>query len=265
MIKLFPSHSQVSLPFDSLFTYHRLWVDYQELFDESKRVLNSKCMTQFETPTFSDEIFSMDCLIQCGSGPYSDFCFRLKVLIPKDYPFNCPKVYCLDRISHQNINSITGEVFVQILNENEWVPTYNLCAILSALESSLVEPEIEYIKNLKYNSSHNFMWKNNAIFEKLAAQKYKNQLITTRSLVNDGFESFLKNKEGWNQQGEDRMNTEDSYLDIFKPSIANKSTSSDFYSNSGIKGIANKNPRKRRWISGTVPLSDLKKVKKTVF
>jgi len=109
------------------------------------------------------------------------------------------------------------------------------------------------------------MWKNNAIFEKLAAQKYKNQLITTRSLVNDGFESFLKNKEGWNQQGEDRMNTEDSYLDIFKPSIANKSTSSDFYSNSGIKGIANKNPRKRRWISGTVPLSDLKKVKKTVF
>ena len=77
MIKLFPSHSSVMLPFDSLFSYHRVWVDYQELFDESKRVTNPKCFTQFETPTFSDDIFSMDCLIVCNNGLFSGTSFRV--------------------------------------------------------------------------------------------------------------------------------------------------------------------------------------------
>jgi len=71
----------------------------------------------------------------------------------------------------------------------------------------------------------------------------------------------LRNKETWNPQEIDRMNTESEGI---APTL-HKTSTIDFYSRSGMKCIGNKNPRKRCWISGAVPDSDLKKVKKTTF
>lgn len=80
MIKLQPSFSQITLPFDNLVSYKRLYIDYQELFDPMKRIPNEKCYTEFQTPTFSDNIFKMNLAILCKEGQYQETIFRVPSL-----------------------------------------------------------------------------------------------------------------------------------------------------------------------------------------
>lgn len=46
----------------------------------------------------------------------------MKIMVPKDYPFVAPRVFCLTKVVHPNINMETGEVAISMLKETEWIP-----------------------------------------------------------------------------------------------------------------------------------------------
>lgn len=138
MINLQNFAGQASNPFKSYLSHQRLYIDFQELFDFSKRIFNYKCSTEFDSPVFSDNMFIINASILCNEGLYKGICFKVKnssilplnltfqlrIFISKDYPFDPPKIVSFTKLSHPNINYRTGEVNLTVVKENEWLPIY---------------------------------------------------------------------------------------------------------------------------------------------
>ena len=49
---------------------------------------------------------------------------KFEVFLPIDYPYKSPKVKCISKINHPNINQ-NGSICLNIIREN-WNPTYTL-------------------------------------------------------------------------------------------------------------------------------------------
>jgi len=69
-------------------------------------------------------------MIKVTEGFWSGGEFEFKCVYPKQYPFGGPKVTCIDKIYHPNID-LEGGVCVNVLRP--WKPTYNTQHILFGL------------------------------------------------------------------------------------------------------------------------------------
>lgn len=71
-------------------------------------------------------IFEWDCIIQAAAdSPYKNKSFKVKLLLPKDYPLHPPKAKFVSRIFHPNIHFTTGDVCLDIL-KSKWSPIWSL-------------------------------------------------------------------------------------------------------------------------------------------
>lgn len=73
-------------------------------------------------------VFSLQ--IRPTSGFWKGGLFEFKFEIPVKYPFEGPKVICVDKIYHPNID-LEGKICVNILRP--WKPTYSIDAVFFAL------------------------------------------------------------------------------------------------------------------------------------
>jgi len=46
----------------------------------------------------------------------------MNIIIPKEYPFNPPRILSLTKVLHPNIHFETGEVYISMLKKTEWIP-----------------------------------------------------------------------------------------------------------------------------------------------
>lgn len=46
----------------------------------------------------------------------------MKIILTKEYPFVAPRIMSITRVVHPNIHMGTGEVFLAMLKESEWIP-----------------------------------------------------------------------------------------------------------------------------------------------
>ena len=78
------------------------------------------------------KIINKVCLTLDLNGPkdslYEHGSWKIKITIPKEYPFKSPSVGFLNTIYHPNIDEKSGSVCLDILNQ-EWGPTFSLLNI----------------------------------------------------------------------------------------------------------------------------------------
>ncbi|XWS43008.1 hypothetical protein CRYUN_Cryun16bG0063700 [Craigia yunnanensis] len=75
---------------------------------------------------------------QASGTPYENGVFRMKLLLPHDFPQSPPKGYFLTKIFHPNI-ATNGEICVNTLKK-DWNPSLGLRHVLIVVRCLLIEP-----------------------------------------------------------------------------------------------------------------------------
>lgn len=102
-------------------------------------------------------VFNLSIIPQ--EGYYKQGKFNFKVEISNDFPITPPKIRCLNRIYHPNID-LEGNVCLNILRE-DWSPVLNLNSILIGLNFLFLEPNPNDPLN---KDSANVLVKNKRLF-----------------------------------------------------------------------------------------------------
>ena len=90
-----------------------------------------------------DDCFNLTGTISGPKGtPYEGGIFELEISMPRDYPFKPPTIKFIPRIWHPNISSDTGQICIDILQEN-WNPAWFLPKILLGIQAMLSSPNFD--------------------------------------------------------------------------------------------------------------------------
>ena len=92
----------------------------------------------FQLTMMHDSILHWEATLFGPAGtPYENGIFNLHILVPKNYPFEPPKVRFINRIYHCNVSS-GGNICIDILKD-EWSPALTLCKVIMSISSLLCE------------------------------------------------------------------------------------------------------------------------------
>lgn len=99
--------------------------------------------------------------IKPDEGYYSNGEFKFSLIINNNFPIEPPKVKCLNKIYHPNID-LEGNICLNILRE-DWSPVLNLNSILVGLLFLFLEPNPNDPLN---KESANVLIKDKALFKR---------------------------------------------------------------------------------------------------
>lgn len=85
--------------------------------------------TEFRDP---DDILNFTLIIEPDEGMYRSGKFSFSFVINQNFPHDPPKVKCMQKIYHPNID-LDGNVCLNILRE-DWKPVLNLNAVIVGLQ-----------------------------------------------------------------------------------------------------------------------------------
>ncbi|KAI9206189.1 ubiquitin-conjugating enzyme/RWD-like protein [Polychytrium aggregatum] len=88
-----------------------------------------------------NDLFNSELTIAPDEGFYRGGIFRFSFKINTNYPHEPPKVLCLSKIYHPNID-LDGNVCLNILRE-DWKPVLNINAVLVGLQYLFLEPNAD--------------------------------------------------------------------------------------------------------------------------
>ena len=71
--------------------------------------------------------------------PFENGVFKMKLVLPADYPTSAPKGYFLTKIFHPNIRQPSGEICVNTL-KRDWKPDLGLRHVLMVIRCLMIEP-----------------------------------------------------------------------------------------------------------------------------
>ncbi|KAJ3039919.1 NEDD8-conjugating protein ubc12 [Rhizophlyctis rosea] len=95
------------------------------------------------TMTFPDpnNVFDFNLTISPDEGFYRGGTFRFTFKINSNYPHEPPKVLCIQKIYHPNID-LEGNVCLNILRE-DWKPVLNINSVVVGLQYLFLEPNAD--------------------------------------------------------------------------------------------------------------------------
>lgn len=140
-----------------------------------------KDVTELELPTsikiaFPDpaNLFNFNIVVRPVEGNYKSGAFRFSVDISDNFPIDPPRIKCLQKIYHPNID-LEGNVCLNILRE-DWSPVLSLNSVLLGLNFLFLEPNPNDPLN---KDAANMLVKNPATF-------VRNVKLSMRGLMIDG-------------------------------------------------------------------------------
>jgi len=68
---------------------------------------------------------------------YAKGVWKIRIEIPKEYPYKSPSVGFVTKIYHPNVDFNSGSICINVLNET-WTPIYNLCHIFNTFLPQLL-------------------------------------------------------------------------------------------------------------------------------
>jgi ubiquitin-conjugating enzyme E2 M len=106
--------------------------------DISELELPKTCNTEFPDP---DDLLNFKLIISPDEGFYRTGRFTFLFKIGPNYPHEPPKVKCMNKVYHPNID-LEGNVCLNILRE-DWKPVLTVSAIVYGLQFIFLEPNPE--------------------------------------------------------------------------------------------------------------------------
>ncbi|KAI6248019.1 NEDD8-conjugating enzyme [Erysiphe necator] len=103
--------------------------------DLSELSLPSNMFTEFPDP---DDTLNFKLTIMPDEGMYKGGRFQFTFSISQNFPHEAPKVKCIEKIYHPNID-LDGNVCLNILRE-DWKPVLNLQSVVVGLQFLFLEP-----------------------------------------------------------------------------------------------------------------------------
>ncbi|ORY83830.1 NEDD8-conjugating enzyme UBC12 [Protomyces lactucae-debilis] len=103
--------------------------------DLTELPLSSTMKTHFPN---AEDLLNFEVTIIPDEGMYKGGSFRFSFHVNSNYPHEPPKVKCLQKIYHPNID-LEGNVCLNILRE-DWKPVLNLNSIMVGLQFLFIEP-----------------------------------------------------------------------------------------------------------------------------
>eukprot|EP00959_Pyramimonas_sp_CCMP1952_P088801 1857914-Pyramimonas_sp.AAC.1 len=71
--------------------------------------------------------------------PYEGGVFKMKLILPSDFPNTPPRGFFVTRIFHPNIRQPSGEICVNTLKK-DWAPTHGIRHVLKIIRCLLIQP-----------------------------------------------------------------------------------------------------------------------------
>jgi ubiquitin-conjugating enzyme E2 M len=96
-------------------------------------------MLQF--PDGKDKVMNFEFVLVPDEGMYRDGTFLFQFSIPQTYPHDPPKVKCLTKVFHPNID-LEGNICLNILRE-DWSPVLSISSIIYGLHFLFLAPNPE--------------------------------------------------------------------------------------------------------------------------
>lgn len=137
--------------------------------------------------------------------PYEGGVFEIDIMIPKQYPFEPPKMKFITKIWHPNISSQTGAICLDILKD-QWSPALTIKTALLSLQALLCSPEPSDPQDAEVARMYK---QDNAAFVKTASYwtemfgrvKSKEHIVTSVCQMGFDRESALKalKKHSWDE------------------------------------------------------------------
>ena len=116
------------------------------------------CKIELDDP---DDLFNFRLFVAPEQGFYRRGRFEYTFEINNSYPYDPPKVKCVTKVYHPNID-LDGNVCLNILRE-DWRPVLNINSIIYGLQYLLLEPNPEDPLN---KDAANELQTNRSMFEK---------------------------------------------------------------------------------------------------
>ncbi|KAI9319895.1 putative ubiquitin-conjugating enzyme E2 [Dichotomocladium elegans] len=88
-----------------------------------------------------EDILNFKVTISPDEGLYKGGCFAFTFTINNNYPHEPPKVHCVQKIYHPNID-LDGNICLNILRE-DWKPVLSLHSVLVGLQYLFLEPNAD--------------------------------------------------------------------------------------------------------------------------
>ncbi|KXS17238.1 hypothetical protein M427DRAFT_110662 [Gonapodya prolifera JEL478] len=119
------------------------------LQNEFSKMLGSDAFgdsVKFSFPS-CDDLLNFNVVITPASGPYMGGTFRFGFSTPLTYPYEPPRVKCLQRVYHPNLDR-DGNICLGILTD-EWKSTMDLNSVVLGVQQLLLEPDAAHPFNLE--------------------------------------------------------------------------------------------------------------------
>ncbi|CDR43763.1 CYFA0S12e04060g1_1 [Cyberlindnera fabianii] len=116
----------------------RLMKEYSSIQKELKTNTEYKNILSLEP---QGDLFSWKAIIKGPhNSPFEQGQWGMDISIPSNYPIQPPKITFTNRICHPNVNFTTGEICLDIL-QNQWTPAWSLLSTMIAIILLLQDPE----------------------------------------------------------------------------------------------------------------------------
>jgi ubiquitin-protein ligase len=111
-------------------------------------------------------------------APYTNKEICIDIVLPLDYPYRGPEFNLQTNIYHPNVGPVTGKIYLDVLEKDNWRPILRLGQLLLTILSVLNEPEKD--TNYYINMEAHLLYKNDI-------EQYREKVKEYESKVYKGY------------------------------------------------------------------------------